>query len=199
MIHILQRWMHLRSTRSFFKSVALLAVSAVAPFCHVHDRVSGGVFFAGRWLEVTRSRQLCRRVLSKVCVYSLRSFLWVGFRVLRQNALRDTVANRIAHVFRLYQCHRAMLSLVDKTEAAIVIQAEVRRFLMRTAHKRRIRRRHEAAVDIQVLALRGVMRLLGRAVRTLWGGSQGVAHAVDVHVWMSVWFDVLDCSEFGAG
>ena len=70
---------------------------------------------------------------------------------------------------------------------------------MRTAHKRRIRRRHEAAVDIQVLALRGVMRLLGRAVRTLWGGSQGVAHAVDVHVWMSVWFDVLDCSEFGAG
>ena len=66
MIHILQRWMHLRSTRSFFKSVALLAVSAVAPFCHVHDRVSGGVFLlADGWRS--RAVDSCVAVCCRRC------------------------------------------------------------------------------------------------------------------------------------
>ncbi len=92
------------------------------------------------------TRRKLSRMLSIVRMASLRSrFFW-----LRVIAVADLQASRIAKVFRRYTCRVEMHQLVDKTNAATLIQTAVRRHQYRRRYLALLETRSRCAVEIQV-------------------------------------------------
>ncbi len=111
-----------------------------------------------RWKEVAASRKMCRAVMDKVYRTVRLSSLRHRFLQLREFAVADVQASRIAVVYRKYARLRDLRLLVVKTRAVTAISKVVRMFQHRKRYLAYLSLRTQCAIEIQV---------------PVWGGGEG--------------------------